>query len=66
METDQVHFTLFNVDTCYRNIINDSNIKMSKLLRETLGMAVMDLTSSQTFARKMGFDIFFDSLNDRD
>ena len=27
MESDQVHFILFNGYTCYQNIINDSNIK---------------------------------------
>ena len=48
MELDQVHFTLFNVDTHYRNIINDSNIKMSKLVRETLGMDMLDLACSRT------------------
>ena len=25
IESDQAHFTLFNVNTCYQNIINDSN-----------------------------------------
>ena len=42
MKSDQIHFTLFNKDKRYRNVINDSNIKISKLVRETFGMAVMD------------------------
>ena len=50
MGSDQVHFTLFNDDTCDQNVINDSNIKMSKLVRETLGMTVLDSACSQIVA----------------
>ena len=53
MESDQVHFTLFNVDTSYRHVIDDSNIKMSKLVTETLGMAVLDSACSWTVVRKL-------------
>ena len=63
MESDQVHFTLFNVDTHYQNVINDSIIKMFKLERETLGMAVLDSACSRTVIGKQWFDIFFDTLN---
>ena len=66
MESDHVHFTLFNVDTFYQNIINDSNIKMSELVRETLGMTVLDSACSRIVAGKLWFDIFFDTLNNRD
>ena len=62
MNSDQVQFTLFNGDTHYQNIINDLNIKMSKLVRETLGMAVLDSACSLTVAGKLGFDIFLDTL----
>ena len=37
---------------------------MSKLVRETLSMAMLDSACSQTVARKLLFDIFFDMLND--
>ena len=66
MESDQIHFTLFNVDTHYQNIINDSNIKMSKLGRETLGIAVLDSACSHTVAGKLWFDISLTLLNDGD
>ena len=59
IESDQVHFTLFNVDPRYQNIINDTNIKMSKIVRETLCMAVLDSACSWTVAGKQWFDIFF-------
>ena len=39
---------------------------MSKLVRETLGMAVLDSACSRTVAKKLWFDNFFDRLNDRD
>ena len=57
---------MFNVDIHYWNVINDSNIKISKLVRETLGMVVLDSACSRTFAGKQWFDIFFETLNDRD
>ena len=66
MESDQINFILFNVDAHYWNVINDSNIKMSKLVREAHGMAVLDSACSQIVARKLWFDIFFDTLNDQD
>ena len=66
MESDQVHLTLFDVDTHYPNVIKNSNIKMSKVVRETLGTAVLDSTCSQTVVRKLWLDIFFDTLNDWD
>ena len=47
-------------------VINDSNIKMSKLVGEALGMAMLDSAYSQTITRKLWFDIFFDTLNDQD
>ena len=59
MQSDRVHFTLFNVDTHYINAINDSNIKMSKLVRETLGMVVLDSACFRTVAGELWFDIFF-------
>ena len=66
VESDQVHLTLFNVDTHYQNVIHDSNIKMSNLVKKILGMAVLDSACSWTIARKLWFDIFFETLNDRD
>ena len=66
MESDKVHFTLFNVDRRYQNVLNDSNIKMSKFVRETLGMAVLDSACFRIVAGKLWFDIFFDTLNDQD
>ena len=39
---------------------------MSRLVRETLGIAVLDSACSQTVARKLWFDIFFDTLNKQD
>ena len=53
IDSDQVHFTLFNMDTCYQNVINDSNRKTSKLVRETLDMAVLDSACSGTVTRKL-------------
>ena len=53
MESDQVHLTLFDVDTHHRNVIKNSNIKMSKAVRETLGTAVLDSAYSQTVVRKL-------------
>ena len=41
-------------------------MKISKLVRETLGMAVFNSACSQSVARKLWFDIFFDMLNDLD
>ena len=66
MESDQVHFTLFNVGTCYWNVIKDLIIKISKFVRETLDMALLDSACSWTVARKLWFDIFFDTLNNQD
>ena len=60
MESDQVHFILFNVDTRHWKVINDSNVKMSKLVKETLGITVLDSACSETIVRKRWFDIFFD------
>ena len=53
MNSDQIHFTLFDMDTNYQNIINESNIKISKLVKETLGMAVLDSAYFQRVARKL-------------
>ena len=39
---------------------------MSKIVRKTLGMAVLDSAYSQTVAGRLWFDIFFDMLNDQD
>ena len=39
---------------------------MSKLVRETLGMTILDSVCSRTVARRLWFDIFFDMLNDWD
>ena len=39
---------------------------MPNLVKETFGMAVLDSVCSWTVARKLWFDIFFDSLNDQD
>ena len=66
MDLDQVHFILFNVDTHYWNVINDSNFKMFKFVRETLYMAVLDSACSWTVVGKLWFDFFFDMLNDQD
>lgn len=68
VDKDQVNFTLFNVDSCYRTLINDSysNVKMSNLVKETLGMAVLDSACSQTVAGEIWFNVFFDTLNGRD
>ena len=66
MESDHVHFTRFNLDMGYQNVINDSNIKMSKLVRETLSIAVLDSACSWTVEGNLWFDIFFDMLNDQD
>ena len=41
-------------------------MKMSKIARETLSMAVLDSACSWTVAENLWFDIFFDTLNDRD
>ena len=65
VESDQIHFTLFNVSSHYQNVMNDSNIKMSMLLREKLAMMLLDSASSWTVVGKLGFDIFFDMLKDK-
>ena len=39
---------------------------MSKLVRETLGMAVWNSACSHTVTGKLWFDIFFDTLNNWD
>ena len=65
MESEWIHFTLFDVDTHYWSVINDSNIRMSKLVRETLDIAVLNSDCSLIVAKKLWFDIFFDTLNDR-
>ena len=66
IDSNQVNFSLFNEDTHYQNVINDSNIKMPKLVRDTLGMAVLDSGCSWAVATKLWFDIFFVMLNDQD
>ena len=38
---------------------------MSKLVRERLSIDVLDSVCSWTVARKIWFDIFFDTLNDQ-
>ena len=50
MDSNQVHVTLFNVDTHYRNVINDSNIRMPDIVGDTLGMSVLDSVYSRTFS----------------
>ena len=39
---------------------------MSKLARETFGIAVLNSACSRSVAGKLWVDIFFDTLNDRD
>ena len=39
---------------------------MSKFVRKTLGLAVLDSACSRTVAGKLWFDIFFGTLNDQD
>ena len=58
MNSDQVHFTLFNVDS----LINDLNIKISSLVKKALGRAVLDSASSQTVAGEIWFNTFLDTL----
>ena len=54
-------YTLF-----VKNVINDSIIKMSNIVGDTLGMSVLDSVCSRTVAERLWFDIFFDTLNDWD
>ena len=69
VESDQVHMTLYKVDTPYWTLTNnatisDSNEKISNLEKETFDMAVS--TCSWTVAREVWFNIFSDTLNDQD
>ena len=68
VESDQLHMTLFNVDTPYQTLINqttisDSKVKMSNLEKESLGMDVLDSEWSRTVAN--WFNVFSDTLNKR-
>ena len=47
-------------------MINDSNIKISNLVKEILGRAVLDSACSEAVVDKIWFNIFFDTLNDQD
>ena len=53
VDSDQVHNSLFNVNSPNRTLINDSNIKMSNLVKETFGRTVWDSACSQTTAEEI-------------
>ena len=46
--------------------MNDSNIRMSNLLKKTQNRAVLNTVSSQTVALEIWFSIYFHTINDLD
>ena len=61
----QVHFSLFNVELRNWTLINDSNIKMSTLMK-TQGKAVLNSACSWSVVGEIWLKVFFDTLNDQD
>ena len=60
VDSDQVHFSLFSVNSRYQTLIKDSNIKMFNLVKETRNKAVFDSACSLTAAREISFNVFYD------
>ena len=59
VDSDLVHFLLFNVDSHHLTLVNDSDIKISYLVKETLGQAVLVSAYSQTVAGEIWFNILW-------
>ena len=50
VDSDQIHFPLFNFNSHYWMLINNSNIKMFSFVKETFGSVVLDSTCLWTVA----------------
>ena len=55
VDSDQVYFSLFNVNSYHQAWINHSNIKISHLVKEALGRAVLDSLCAWTVAGEFWF-----------
>ena len=66
MDSDQVRFSLFNVDLCFRTLIYDFKIKMFNLVKETQGKVDLDFAYSKTAVKGIWLNVFFDTLNNWD
>ena len=62
VDSDQVYFYLFNVNSPYRTLINDSNI-ISSLMKDMRGRAILDFECSQTVVGEIFLNVFSDTLN---
>lgn len=61
--TEQIHITLFIQENIY---LNSTNEKISNLVKETFGMAVLDSACTRTLAGEVWLDVYLDTLNESD